>query len=239
MKSEPTSIKSYRGVFLWILLVIGMYVPAGILADFLVNLGPDNQFDWSGLYSPFVVEMLSVILVIFIVAFSYISAGNATVEATMSQEGITFRSHLKTGTYLWPSLLSIEPTYFLGQAAINVIPIAGTLRKREVVSPIMLRAILAYPACPKSLAVRRTTLNHDRTGDVPVLGVKPSPELSSNHRLAMRQFRSGMWFAWLFGAGAVAYGLLYSVDGVAILGAVLFVGGFAAWFGYRRVSAGT
>ena len=51
----------------------------------------------------------------------------------------------------------------------------------------------------------------------------------------MQVLRSGMWFAWLFGAGAVAYGLFYSEDAVAILGVVLFVGGFVARYGYPRV----
>jgi uncharacterized membrane protein len=55
----------------------------------------------------------------------------------------------------------------------------------------------------------------------------------------MQWFLSGMWFAWLFGAGAVAYGLFYGEDVVAILGTVLFMGGFVAWFGYRHVSAST
>jgi hypothetical protein len=161
---SPTSITSYRGIFLWVLLVIGMYVPAGILTDFLVNMGPNNQFNWSGLYSPFVIEMLSVILVVFVVSFSYIAAGNATVEAIMSQEGIVFRSHLRTATYQWSSLLSVKPNYFLGQAAISVVPMAGTQRKQVVVSPVMLRAILAYPACPKSLTAPSVTREHIRVG---------------------------------------------------------------------------
>lgn len=67
----------------------------------------------------------------------------------------------------------------------------------------------------------------------------PRSEPSSNQRLAMQWFLSGMWFAWLFGAGAVAYGLFYGEDVVAILGTVLFMGGFVAWFGYRHVSAST
>lgn len=149
---------------MWISLIVAMYVPAAVLVDFLLNLGPGNQLNWSGLSSPFMVAMLSILLVAYIVPFGYIGAGHATVEATISQEEIAFRSHLKTVTYQWSSLLSIEPNYFLGQAAINVTPIAGTRRKRVVVPPVILHAILAHPACPRSLTDSPVPLERVRTG---------------------------------------------------------------------------